>query len=167
MQTGKQYFPLSIGQRIFSLAILAVIVLPVVLVAKDGFGQLLLLGIMVVIAPLIGWCIAIIPRYTEVTDRQIIVKQVWGRLVFDREEVEVAPIGKEALSGSIRTFGNGGLFGYAGFFRNKALGSYRMYITRMKDLAVITDKAGKKTVINLRMPCNATPASTASMEDKV
>ncbi|WP_373812815.1 PH domain-containing protein, partial [Porphyromonas loveana] len=88
-------------------------------------------------------------------------------LVFDREEVEVAPIGKEALSGSIRTFGNGGLFGYAGFFRNKALGSYRMYIKRMKDLAVITDKAGKKTVINLRMPCNATPASTASMEDKV
>jgi len=35
----------------------------------------------------------------------------------------------EAMSGSIRTFGNGGMFCIAGSFRNKKLGSYRAFAT--------------------------------------
>lgn len=34
-----------------------------------------------------------------------------------------------ATAGSIRTFGNGGLFGFIGRFRNSLLGSYRAYLT--------------------------------------
>ena len=30
---------------------------------------------------------------------------------------------------STRTFGNGGLFSFTGFFRNKALGAYRAFVT--------------------------------------
>lgn len=30
---------------------------------------------------------------------------------------------------SIRTFRNGGLFSFTGFFRNKALGAYRAFVT--------------------------------------
>ena len=71
-------------------------------------------------------------------------------MVFDRKDVEIVPISKDDLKGSLRTFGNGGLFGYAGYFQNKKLGKYRMYVTRLKDLSLLTDHNGKKTVINLR-----------------
>jgi len=33
------------------------------------------------------------------------------------------------MRGSIRLFGNGGLFSFSGFFRNQALGIYRAYVT--------------------------------------
>ncbi len=35
----------------------------------------------------------------------------------------------DAMRRSIRTFGNGGLFSFSGFFRNKALGNYRALVT--------------------------------------
>ena len=44
------------------------------------------------------------------------------------EAVEM--LGGESLSGTLRTFGNGGYFGYFGRFRNSALGYFRMYATR-------------------------------------
>jgi hypothetical protein len=34
-----------------------------------------------------------------------------------------------AMRGSIRTFGNGGMFSFTGFFRNRLLGSYRAFVT--------------------------------------
>jgi hypothetical protein len=34
-----------------------------------------------------------------------------------------------AMHGSIRTFGNGGLFAFVGFYRNRTLGNYRAYVT--------------------------------------
>lgn len=43
----------------------------------------------------------------------------------------------EATSGSIRTFGNGGLFAFTGNFRNKKLGSYRAYLTDHKKAVVL------------------------------
>lgn len=149
METGRQYYPLSIWQRILSVLVIIVLAIALVPAWYNGMWALAV-ALWVIILPAVGWSIAIIPRYTEVTEKQIIVKQVWGQLVFDKKEVEIVPIVKDDLKSSIRTFGNGGLFGYAGYFQNKKLGKYRMYVTRMKDLSLLTDRNGKKTVINLR-----------------
>lgn len=149
MKTGRQYYPLSIRQRIFSILIILLIVFALIPAWYNGMW-VLVAALWVIILPAVGWSIAIIPRYTEVTEEQIIVKQIWGQLVFDRKEMEIVPIGKDDLKSSLRTFGNGGLFGYAGYFRNKKLGKYRMYVMRLKDLSLLTDRNGKKTVINLR-----------------
>jgi len=51
----------------------------------------------------------------------------------------------EAMSRSIRTWGNGGLFCYAGFFRNKKLGSYRAYVTSRKHAVVL--KFSDRTIV--------------------
>ena len=48
----------------------------------------------------------------------------------------VSRIEKERYIKSIRTFGNGGLFGYYGSFRNKELGSFKMYVTH-RDYGVL------------------------------
>lgn len=147
---NKQYFPLSILQKSLSGLILALIFGVCLKCVCDGD---IFLGIIVeILIPIpILWSIAILPRYTAITDKEIIVKQVWGQLVFDYKKVEITSISKEKLRKSIRTFGNGGLFGYGGSFYNYELGHYRMYVTQMKDLAIITDTRGKKTVINIRM----------------
>jgi hypothetical protein len=42
----------------------------------------------------------------------------------------VEPLPAERLAGAWRVFGTAGLFGYFGRFRNRPLGSFRMYATR-------------------------------------
>lgn len=87
MKTGRQYYPLSIRQRIFSILIILLIVFALIPAWYNGMW-VLVAALWVIILPAVGWSIAIIPRYTEVTEEQIIVKQIWGQLVFDRKEME-------------------------------------------------------------------------------
>ncbi len=49
--------------------------------------------------------------------------------------VELDP---EALQGSLRLFGNGGLFSFSGWFRNKSLGVYRAYVTDHRRAVILT-----------------------------
>lgn len=50
------------------------------------------------------------------------------------QEAEVKP---EAMRSSIRIFGNGGLFGFIGLFRNTALGRYRAFATDSANCVVL------------------------------
>ncbi len=43
----------------------------------------------------------------------------------------------EAMSRSLRTCGNGGLFAFCGHFRNKTLGPYRAFVTDFKNAVVL------------------------------
>jgi hypothetical protein len=47
-----------------------------------------------------------------------------------------------AMKGSIRIFGNGGLFSFSGSFRNRKLRSYRAYVTDVKNAVVIKLPSG-------------------------
>ncbi len=53
-----------------------------------------------------------------------------------------------AMLGSIRTFGNGGVFGYIGHFRNGILGNYQAYVTHRIMTVVIRTKDNKHYVIS-------------------
>lgn len=52
------------------------------------------------------------------------------------------------LSGAIRTFGNGGLFGYTGYYSSSKIAKFQMIAINTKDLALVTLDNGKKYVIN-------------------
>ncbi|MDZ7657679.1 PH domain-containing protein [Fodinibius sp.] len=54
-------------------------------------------------------------------------------------DVEYRP---HAMTGSVRTFGIGGLFGYVGYFRNSILKSYKAYVTHRNKTVVLTTKDG-------------------------
>jgi len=41
------------------------------------------------------------------------------------------------MRGSIRTFGNGGLFSFTGFYRNRLLGAYRAFVTDPRQAVVL------------------------------
>lgn len=61
------------------------------------------------------------------------------------EIVEIKSLEKNELSGSIRLFGSGGLFGYFGRFSNKKLGIYFLYTSNLKELLLI--KTSKKIYV--------------------
>ena len=51
----------------------------------------------------------------------------------------------KAMSGSLRLFGNGGLFSFTGWFRNRSLGSYRAWVTHPARAVVL--KLPDRTVV--------------------
>jgi hypothetical protein len=96
-----------------------------------GPGRAVILagGVISLAALALGALLA--PRGFTVADGRLTIERVLRPVEIPLttiEKVEVLPA--DRLTGSIRTLGSGGLFGYYGSFRNQALGSYRMYATR-------------------------------------
>jgi hypothetical protein len=97
--------------------------------------------------PLAALCISLlftIRGYTLSSDAVLIHRLLWEtRLsLADLESSEFIP---KAMKGSIRTFGNGGLFSFTGFFRNRTLGSYRAFVTDLNQTVVL--RFPKRTVV--------------------
>ena len=113
-----------------------------------GLGLLILIGVPVIglatgpqgnpgwilsmiILPLLLLLIAaffMIRGYVLTEDTLLIQRLGWVSKV-DLSGLNAAEIDPNAMTKSIRTFGNGGLFCFAGKFRNKKLGSYRAFVT--------------------------------------
>lgn len=64
----------------------------------------------------------------------------------------------DAMSGSIRLAGNGGLFGFTGSFRNKKLGNYRVFATDPKRSVIL--RFADRTVV-------VTPENPAEFADAI
>jgi hypothetical protein len=60
------------------------------------------------------------------------------------KSIRIAEAGE--MKGAIRTFGNGGLFGYTGYYYNRKLGSMRWHCTQRTNYVII-DKSNNKKVI--------------------
>ncbi|MGV3753832.1 MAG: PH domain-containing protein [Verrucomicrobiota bacterium] len=54
-------------------------------------------------------------------------------------------INSNVIKGSLRLFGNGGLFAFCGWFWNRELGRYRMWVTDTKRLVLI--RCGERTLV--------------------
>lgn len=91
------------------------------------------------------FCMAcMIKGYELSADALHILRPGW-RVRLDLSELTSAAVDPEAMSRSIRLFGNGGLFCFAGLFRNKKLGHYRAFATDPKRAVVL--KIGNKTIV--------------------
>ena len=87
------------------------------------------------------------PRYFYIEKDRIVVKLFIGSKVL--EDIQsVRPILKGELKGTRRSFGNGGLMGYTGYFQNVYIGSFQMYAVNKNELALVTLTNGKQYVIN-------------------
>ena len=86
------------------------------------------------------------PKGYEVGDRCIVVKRLIGNVRIPLDGLlEARAAASDDLAGCIRTFGNGGLFGYYGLYRTSKLGKCTWYVTdRSKAVVVIT---GAKTAV--------------------
>ena len=87
------------------------------------------------------------PRYVYIEKELIIVKFYLGsKVLADIESVRC--ITKDELVGGFRLFGNGGFFGYTGWYYKKYIGRFYLMAVNYKELAIVTLTNGKKYVIN-------------------
>lgn len=64
--------------------------------------------------------------------------------ISDIKSVEYHP---NAMKGSLRTWGIGGLFGYIGHFKNRLLSNYKAYATHRRKTVIINTKENEQIVI--------------------
>ena len=88
-----------------------------------------------------------LPLWVRVEKDTIQVKQLIGSIKITNIET-ISKFNKKDLNKTIRTFGNGGLGGYVGYFRNPDIGKFYMAAINRNELAKITTKEGKTYVIN-------------------
>jgi hypothetical protein len=88
------------------------------------------------LALLIGCALFTIRGYTLTPDTLMIHRLLWSTRVplADLQSAEYLP---RAMRGSIRTFGNGGVFSFTGHCWSRVLGSYRAFVTDFQRTVVL------------------------------
>jgi len=77
-------------------------------------------------------------RGYELTGSTLYVQRVGWQSKIELTNLTSVVVDPDAMKSSWRLFGNGGLFCFAGSFRNKKLGSYRAFATDPKSSVILT-----------------------------
>ncbi|GMW00396.1 MAG: hypothetical protein AMXMBFR84_15330 [Candidatus Hydrogenedentota bacterium] len=82
-------------------------------------------------------CAIFVIRGYKLTKNAILIRRLGWHSTIDTSELTSVEADPEAMTRSIRLWGNGGLFCFSGLFRNKRLGTYRAYATNPSKSVVI------------------------------
>jgi hypothetical protein len=94
-------------------------------------------------------CMVLKPLSYEITQDELIIRRLIKSVRINRADIKsLELIEKATLSGTIRTFGVGGLFGWYGKFANSQLGNMTWYLTRRDKPVLILKKDSKKILIS-------------------
>jgi hypothetical protein len=96
------------------------------------------------LALICGGALFTIRGYTVILDAILVHRLFWTTRL-PLAGLQSAQFEPDAMRWSLRTFGNGGLFSFTGFFRNKALGAYRAFVTDQHRTVVLRYSA--RTVV--------------------
>ena len=67
----------------------------------------------------------------------VVHRRAWSSERISLSGLTGVRMGPDLMRGSIRTFGNGGIFGFTGWFYNSKLGRYRVWVTDPKRVVVL------------------------------
>lgn len=84
-------------------------------------------------------------RGYAVTPGAILVQRLFWTTRLPLEDLESAEFRAHAMRGSIRTWGNAGLFSITGWYFSRSLGSYRAFVTNPSNIVVL--RYSKRTVL--------------------
>ena len=94
-----------------------------------------------------SWILA--PKEYTITKSYFIIRKNIGNIRIKRSNIiDVRVLTPNEISGTLRTFGVGGIFGYFGKFYIPDIGSVTFYATKQKNLILITTKDDKMMVIS-------------------
>jgi hypothetical protein len=99
-------------------------------------GGLLRVVAVIPLAILFGSALFTIRGYT-ITSDAILVQRLFWTTRLPLAGLQSAQFEPSAMRSSLRTFGNGGLFSFTGFFRNKQLGAYRAFVSDPNQTVVL------------------------------
>lgn len=123
--------PWSTSLRMMTLLGIAILVGVGVLgvVAVPASSTLVWLVMVVMPVLVLACCALCMIRGYRIESDRIVVRRLGWESVIPIQGLESATHDAEAMARSIKLFGNGGLFCFAGKFRNKVLGNYRAFAT--------------------------------------
>jgi len=90
-------------------------------------------------------CALFIIRGYTITPEAILVHRLLWDTRLPRTGLQSATFAPKAMSKSIRTCGNGGLFSFTGFYWNKTLRSYRAFVTDLQRTVVL--RYDRRTIV--------------------
>jgi hypothetical protein len=86
-------------------------------------------------------------------------KSVKPVVIYYTDIKTIRQLDQSEMKNSIRTFGNGGVFGYTGKFLNRKLGSMTLYCTQRKNYVLIEKMDGTKIIISPDDPAGLVKAT--------
>lgn len=150
-------FRASLGKSARIITVVISIVFVGILVGQVFFAQMeepMATKLAVGLIPLIYLLVlGLSPRGYEVNREELVIRRLFGKVVIKRSSiVGLDIIQHKDISGAVRTFGVGGLFGYFGKFYNKQFGSMKWYATRLDTPVMITTIDNVKIVVSPDQP---------------
>ena len=76
-------------------------------------------------------------RGYTVTPDAVLVHRLFWTTRLPLAGLQSAQFEPDVMTGGLRIFGNGGLFSFSGWFRNKTLGTYRAFVTDSRRTVVL------------------------------
>lgn len=128
------------------LIIIVVALIPTVLFL-NGYPTLKLgIELLLLVTLLISWGFS--TRGYTILGSQLCIKRPFGDRTFDLRDVRKSEkVTAKDLRFSLRTFGNGGLFGYYGKFLNRKFGHMTWYATNLNNAVLLKLKDGSKVLV--------------------
>jgi len=84
----------------------------------------------------------------RVDEKSLVIVAPFYNKTISKQDIQTAElIDKDKLGSVIRTFGNGGLFGYYGWYSSSNIGPFFFYGTQHKNRILIQMKNGEKYII--------------------
>jgi hypothetical protein len=128
------YFALENGLRAFKAETTGTLVVSCALV------------LLSILFPVGLWMFA--PASYTLTDDALVINRPGGKVIIPFTDVAgVEAIPEAELAGSVRAFGNGGIFGYYGSMIAPRYGMMTWYATQRKNYVLIAKRNGKKVLI--------------------
>ena len=101
----------------------------------------------------VGWLVALIlpaaalfiVRSYAIEPNALAIRRLLWTTRLSLAGLQSAELSPNVMRGSLRLFGNGGMFSITGLFRNRALGNYRAFVTDLTKTVVL--RFPKRTVV--------------------
>ena len=100
---------------------------------------------------LLSGCALFTIRGYAITPDEILVQRLFWATRLPRRDLRAAQFQPDAMRWSLRVFGNGGLFSFSGYYRNRSLGAYRAFVTD-RHLTVVLRYSARTVVISPAEP---------------
>ena len=147
-------FPLSWGRLVWGMSIIACTIFVLVVLsvqwstAQEGYEAQWVYGkwgTYGVIGLIVGICVLYAPLRYRVTPAYVEVVRLAPNWRIPRDAIAAA--GRVDVTRSWRVFGNGGLFGFSGWYRNSELRTYYAAYTRRENTIVLWREEGDIPVV--------------------
>ena len=101
----------------------------------------------ILVTILFSFCYLNAPLYIYLTDKQFVVKKIYGNITISYNDIKLlAPSSFSLLD--IRFFGTAGVGGFLGFYSNADIGRFFSYVVNRENTFLLVKKNGRKYIFS-------------------